>query len=639
MKKMQQNKNGKTAKKESVPFMTAVSVNCKAVRLLIKHQKGLLLSRILYQCWAALTPYAGIYLSALLIGELAGARDEGRLTGLVILSLVSAVIIGVVRALLNRLKNARSAGLYYKLRDIYTDKLLRMDYASLDDTKTHELLSTIRQNENGGGWGLYRVVNNVETLASSLFTLLGGIALTVTLFTSRVPETAGGLVILNHPLFAVGTVCCMLALTCLAPWLSVRAEEYYARHADSHRLGNRLFGYYGWLGYKRELAADMRIYRQDLICDRHNSDKHDIFGSKGLFAHYSKGPIGLYSAASAAVSVVFSGLVYVFVCFKAWAGAFGVGAVTQYVASVTKLSGGLSSLLGTLGDMRHNAAFLCLTFDFLAIGDAECEGHKQLPCEPEGGYEIEFRDVSFRYPGSENYALRHVTARLRPGERIAVVGRNGSGKTTFIKLMCRLYDPTEGSVLLCGTDIREFDRAEYLRLFSVVFQDFQLFSYPLGENVAGCETYDAEKVTACLEKSGFGERLSGMDKGLATRLYKDLGEDGVDLSGGEAQKIALARALYKDAPVIVLDEPTAALDPIAESEIYSHFNEIVGNKTAVYISHRLSSCRFCRDILVFDNGELVERGGHDALLAADGQYSRLWNAQAKYYASEETKNF
>ncbi|MCL1794198.1 MAG: ABC transporter ATP-binding protein, partial [Oscillospiraceae bacterium] len=211
-----------------------------------------------------------------------------------------------------------------------------------------------------------------------------------------------------------------------------------------------------------------------------------------------------------------------------------------------------------------------------------------------------------------------------------VVGQNGSGKTTMIKLLCRLYDPTEGVITLNGFDIRKYDYGEYMGIFSVVFQDFRLFSFTLGQNVAASAEYDGVRAAECLTMAGLGE----MPRGLETALYRDFDDGGVEISGGEAQKVALARALYKDAPFVVLDEPTAALDPVAESEVYSKFDEIAGGgKTAIYISHRLSSCRFCDDIAVFDGGELIQRGSHEALLADEsGKYRELWLAQAQYYA-------
>lgn len=208
----------------------------------------------------------------------------------------------------------------------------------------------------------------------------------------------------------------------------------------------------------------------------------------------------------------------------------------------------------------------------------------------------------------------------------------GSGKTTFIKLLCRLYDPTEGEILLNGIDIRKYNYREYMDIFSVVFQDFKLFSLKLGQNVASRVDYNKEKVMECLDKAGFSEKLLEMTEGMETYLYKDYDDNGIDVSGGEAQKIAIARALYKDAPFIILDEPTAALDPIAEAEIYGKFNEIAGDKTAIYISHRLSSCKFCDEIAVFHEGAVIQQGSHATLVADEkGKYYELWNAQAQYY--------
>jgi ATP-binding cassette subfamily B protein len=209
---------------------------------------------------------------------------------------------------------------------------------------------------------------------------------------------------------------------------------------------------------------------------------------------------------------------------------------------------------------------------------------------------------------------------------------NGSGKTTMIKLLCRLYDPDEGVITLNGIDVRKYNYDDYMAIFSIVFQDFKLLPFTLGQNVATAIRYDENEVIRALEKTGFKQKLDDMPNGLNTYLYKNFDENGIEISGGEEQKIAMARALYKDAPFIILDEPTAALDPIAEHEIYSKFNEIVGNKTAVYISHRLSSCRFCDDIAVFHEGELIQRGNHDELVIDEsGKYYELWNAQAQYY--------
>ena len=607
-------------------------LNNRALKLFYKRYPQMILSRLISVVWNSLTPYVSIYLSALVIDELAGSRTVERLQLLVIITLASAAVIALGTALLKKWTEAQSAGMWFKVENILSEKMLDMDYISLDETHTAELLSTIRQNMNGGGWGLYRVVVAYEELCSSILTILGGISLTVSLFVSRVPDGAGALSALNNPLVVLAVITVMLAVTFIAPVLNNKSGSYYAKHADSHNLGNRLFSFFGWLGYYSELAPDVRIYRQDRICDRHNHNKDDTFCSNGLFARLAWGPIGLFAAAGSAVSVIFTGVVYAFVCLKALAGAFGLGSVTQYVASITKVSGGMSSFVSTLGDMRNNAPFLELTFEFLDIPNNMYQGSLTVEKRNDRKYEVEFRNVSFKYPGSENYALRNVNMKFEIGKRLAVVGMNGSGKTTFIKLLCRLYDPTEGEILLNGIDIRKYNYAEYMNIFSVVFQDFKLFSLTLGENVASGSNIDREKVIDCLNKAGFGGRLAEMPNGIDTYLYTDYEKDGVNVSGGEAQKIAIARALYKDSPFIILDEPTAALDPIAEAEIYGKFDEIAGDKTTIYISHRLSSCKFCDEIAVFHEGAVIQQGTHASLVADEsGKYYELWHAQAQYY--------
>ncbi len=618
--------------KKQMPWREMLRLNNRALKLFYKRYPQMILSRLISVVWNSLTPYVSIYLSALVIDELAGSRNVERLQLLVLITLASAAVIALGTALLKKWTEAQSAGMWFKVENILSEKMLDMDYVSLDETHTAELLSTIRQNMNGGGWGLYRVVVAYEELCSSILTILGGISLTVSLFVSRVPDGAGALSALNNPLVVLAVITVMLAVTFIAPVLNNKSGSYYAKHADSHNLGNRLFSFFGWLGYYSELAPDVRIYRQDRICDRHNHNKDDTFCSNGLFARLAWGPIGLFAAAGSAVSVIFTGVVYAFVCLKALAGAFGLGSVTQYVASITKVSGGMSSFVSTLGDMRNNAPFLELTFEFLDIPNNMYQGSLTVEKRNDRKYEVEFRNVSFKYPGSENYALRNVNMKFEIGKRLAVVGMNGSGKTTFIKLLCRLYDPTEGEILLNGIDIRKYNYAEYMNIFSVVFQDFKLFSLTLGENVASGSNIDREKVIDCLNKAGFGGRLAEMPNGIDTYLYTDYEKDGVNVSGGEAQKIAIARALYKDSPFIILDEPTAALDPIAEAEIYGKFDEIAGDKTTIYISHRLSSCKFCDEIAVFHEGAVIQQGTHASLVADEsGKYYELWHAQAQYY--------
>ena len=620
--------------KKKMSLKNTFKLNNRAFKLFYQYYPQMVLSRFICIIWSTLTPYIGIFLSALIIDELAGERDIERLKILVLITLSSAVIITLCSVVLNKWKEKHSTGLWFKVDRIFMEKLFYMDYVNLDDSRTSELLSTIGQNQGGTGWGLHRVISNYESLCSAVFTILGGIALTVSLFVSKVPESAGAYTVLNNPLFIVLILAVMFTIIYVAPALSNKAESYWALSVRFLNQANRLYSFFGSLGYQRSIATDVRMYRQDIMCEKcSRENRENTFGSKSLMAKYGRGPMGLYKAASAAVSGIFTGIVYAFVCLKAWAGAFGFGAVTQYIAAITKTSTGVSHLISALGSMRNNASFLIPVFEFLDIPNNMYKGSLTVEKRRDRKYQVEFRGVSFKYPSSENYALRNVNIKFEIGKRLAVVGMNGSGKTTFIKLLCRLYDPTEGEILLNGIDIRKYNYREYMDIFSVVFQDFKLLSLKLGENVAGKADYDNEFVMDCLEKAGFYHRLTEMKNGTETYLYKDYNKDGISVSGGEAQKIAIARALYKDAPFIILDEPTAALDPIAEAEIYEKFDEIAGDKTAIYISHRLSSCKFCDEIAVFHEGAVIQQGTHATLVAdTNGKYYELWNAQAQYYA-------
>ena len=268
---------------------------------------------------------------------------------------------------------------------------------------------------------------------------------------------------------------------------------------------------------------------------------------------------------------------------------------------------------------------------FMALEKRKYDGSIPLEKRRDNKFSVEFEHVSFKYPGSEEYVIKDLNLNFVIGERMAIVGKNGSGKTTFIKLLCRLYDVTEGSIKVNGVDIRKYDYQEYCQLFAAVFQDFQMFAFPLGENIAGGEDVIQEKAVDALNRAGMGERLERLPGKLDTYVGKEFSDEGITFSGGEKQKMAIARAIYKDAPFVIMDEPTAALDPVSECEVFAGFDRMVGNKTAIYISHRLASCRFCQDIIVFDGGQVVQRGSHEELEAQEGLYRELWETQAKYY--------
>ena len=621
-------------KKDQISAKEAWALNKKAIAYWWNIDRRIFISTAACNIIKAISPYITIYFSAQLIGEIAGQHRPQELVRIAAIVLIATAIMGLISAALQRWKNAVHESIFYINRKQQLDKMLSMDFCDTDDMDVQNLLRHIQEGDNWSGWGTTRVSGKIfSDVITAVTKIIGAVALSVTLFTSQVPQ--GNMDFLNSPWMVVLILGIMMATAIISPMLQVKGERYFTEGcADEVKRSNRIFCCYGHMAIDdKSRSEDVRMYTQEVFCIE-KSNANAWAGKDSKISRYARGPMGFLLGLAVAVSRIFTGVAYLFVCLKAWAGAFGVGYVTQDISAITSLSSGVSLLLSTWGMIRTNAIYLKDTFAFFELPNKMYQGSLTVEKRSDRNYQVEFRNVSFQYPGSQQWALRNVSMKFTIGERLAVVGQNGSGKTTMIKLLCRLYDPAEGEILLNGINIRKYNYKEYMSIFSVVFQDFQLLSLPLGQNVAAAGQYDNGWARQCLEEAGFGPRLATMPQGLETCLFKDFDNKGVAVSGGEAQKIAIARALYKNAPFIVLDEPTAALDPIAEAEIYAKFNTLIQDRTAVYISHRLSSCRFCDRIAVFHEGSVVQFGTHEELLAdKNGQYNQLWNAQAQYYVS------
>ena len=597
-----------------------------AIRLMWNMDKWLLIHSITTSLFEAVTPFAGILLSAYILDGLQAGKDFSEII-LVSLAAVAVIfLLTVLKAYFTKILNVHIGMCGKRYDTLMSMKTISIDYPLLDSPAVNDIRVRIRH-DNDWGAGFYSLVWQLPYLLDSLISTLISLVLMLPLFME------------GHFFSDIPAILLLLSLGAIIAfnlWFtSVKNRELY-RLLDDPTLDKSYLGYFLWKDQDYHYGKDIRLYdAKALIKSKLDGDlvikKRWI---KQLVSNNMKS--GFFSNLSAGALLIIS---YIFVALRAAAGALTAGAVVKYAGIIYRFSQAVTNVFNALEEYAVSSNRQLSTLEYLNIEDVLKKGtlpvEKRAFCDgSDNEYEIEFRDVSFQYPGSDTYALRHISLKFHVGERLAGVGMNGSGKTTFIKLLCHLYDPTEGEILLNGIDIRKYDYEEYMSIFSVVFQDFKLFSFSLGQNVAADMDYDAKRVEACLDAAGFDNRRSSMPDGLKTCLYKDFEENGVEISGGEAQKIALARALYKDAPFIVLDEPTAALDPIAESEIYSKFNEIVGNRTAIYISHRLSSCRFCDEIAVFDNGQIVQLGSHEELAAdAGGKYHELWNAQAQYYSS------
>ena len=609
---------------KKMSFGERIRITKRGFGILRKYCPGLSEQKALYEFIHSLQPFITIWFSARIVDELTNHCRKDYIASYVICVITINFICIVFQNVLLHICNEKESQMWIWFEKVFSDKQMSLDYDDLEDVSIQKQRQEVEENLFMFGNGLAQLVWGTSVMVKVFINIFVALLMSGTLFISKTGER-----IVDHPIWIVAILGC-ITLCGFSNYKATRKENsLFMKWCDNSLWFNRTFMFFGHELYTNlERAKDVRIYRQDTLAIK----KIEELEAWGKAEKKNSFHMAFFPSVAGFIVGLGNCACYLFVAIKAFLGAYGVGSVVQYVSVLTRLGDGIRDLMFMVSDNELYCAHLKKMYDYLDIPNHMYQGSLTVEKREDNEYYIEFRNVSFKYPRTENYVLRNVNLKFKIGEKLAVVGMNGSGKKTFIKLLCRLYDPTEGEILLNNVDIRKYDYKEYMSIFSVVFQDFKLFSFGLGQNVSASFHYNEELAKRCLEKAGFYERLQSMKKGLETSIYKDLDEEGVEISGGEAQKIALARALYKNAPFIILDEPTAALDPIAEYEVYSKFNEIVQDKTAIYISHRLSSCRFCDVIAVFDGGQIVQRGVHDRLLQdTHGKYYELWNAQAQYY--------
>ena len=611
-----------------MPIKKRISVTTRGFGILKKYCPGLAQGKALYEFINSIQPFISVWFSARIINEISGPRRIQALTLYVAGVVLMNFICSVLKSTINRVCSEKESQMWSWFGKIFSDKQMSLDFVDLENAKIQHQRQEAEENLFMFGNGLAQLVWGASTLVRASVNILASAMLTVTLFLSR-----SGNPVIDNPIWIFIVLLCIALGGISNSKATMKENEVFMKWCQDTVWFNRVFMFFGKELYMNpEKAKDVRIYGQSTIAAKvlDKLMQHDADSQSSLFQ------MSVFPAIACVIIGLANIVCYLFVAVKAFFGAFGVGSIVQYVTVLSRLGDGLQEIMFILSDNEVYCLHLEKLFTYLDIPNHMYQGSLTVEKRDDNDYYVEFRNVSFQYPNTGVYALRHLNFKFKVGERLAVVGMNGSGKTTFIKLLCRLYDPTEGEILLNGVNIQKYDFDEYQSLFSVVFQDFCLFAFSVGQNVAASASYDRDTVCECLEKAGFAVRLHSLPDGIDTCLYRDFGTNGVEISGGEAQKIALARALYKDSPFIILDEPTAALDPISEYEVYSKFNEIVGEKTAVYISHRLVSCRFCDTIAVFHKGEVIQRGTHEELLAdSGGKYYELWNAQSQYYAAKQ----
>lgn len=622
-------KNNGDARSAKLPFFRCLKKNMKNIYNLCPSCFSYGVMFVLLQ---RAMPFVTMLLGAEIVDMLVNREDEKKILTLAAIMVGSQMLLELLRCAAAQLMNIRFQLLSHRKNREIGAKAMSMDYDVLERNSTLELIARADSNTDKQG-GMFEYVMRSLELIGTVFSCIGAVAAMYGLFVAA-PYHGEGAV---YGFFASPvSYLLLLGLLMFSIYVSSRCEARQGQiryNCDQIDVRNgRIYWFFFNLINNYSMGKDIRIFKMsDMIMSKGRKARSEIEDAqkKAIRDGMKVGALSLL------VQNLFVVAIYAYVGIKAIYGMITIGEVTKYISAITLLQTQISALFSLIIQTNTQNIYLESYNELMAIKNEKYDGTLPVEKRLDNEYELEFRNVSFHYPNNDRMVLKNVSFKLKTGQKLAIVGANGAGKTTFIKLLCRLYDPTEGEILLNGIDIRKYEYNEYIRLFSIVFQDYKIFSFSVAENVAAGSEFDREKVIKSLQDAGIYERVQSMKSGIDSRLLKDQqdgDEEGIEISGGEKQKIALARALYRDAPMVILDEPTSALDPIAEQDIYARFNNMVAEKTAVFISHRMSSCRFCDEIVVFDQGQIVQNGTHEELVADEGGvYHRMWEAQAQYY--------
>lgn len=504
--------------------------------------------------------------------------------------------------------------IYVRMRVITerVSKVLSMNYQMLEQPDILDMSSKAMEATGGNTNGVEGMMHQMRSMGTNIVTLI---------------VTLTAIVVLDWKLIVI------LTAVAVVQFLFFR----YTVKRDKKEVWDALAGTWRKIDYMEQTlqsfdyAKDIRLFGMKKWL---SGKQHEIIGEKQSKMIHSRNLWMINSGVSHSLSLILTAVIHGVLIYSFLGGGISIGDFTLYVGLATAFTSALVDMFNSFGRFKECSLQVD---DFRSFIDLPVDNETDcIPIPKTDKYVFTFKNVSFKYSGQENYALKNLNLTLEAGKRLAVVGLNGAGKTTFIKLLLRLYDVTEGEILLNDINVKRFKRSEYFELFSPVFQNVEIFAFPMSANVSMKKPSETDKELCrdYLEKAGLKEKLDSLENGVETELLKVIFDGGIDLSGGEKQKLALARALYKDASIIVLDEPTAALDPLAEYNLYKSFDDIIGSKSAVYISHRLSSTRFCDNIAMFKAGEMIEEGTHGELLAKGGAYAEMFEIQAQYYKNE-----
>ncbi|QSX05342.1 ABC transporter ATP-binding protein [Sedimentibacter sp. zth1] len=593
-------------KDSSKSFRKDLKIIIHFLKLTQKINKSYVPTLITAALFKALTPLVNIIMPKFIIDELLMDMRIDFLVMLVAITVVSNLILNIINRCFAKFIAVKDLEISNGFDLLIGKKVMNLDFEQIEDPEVLNLkeLAVFPVRDQGTIQFMVQDIMKLFTQCISIITL-------------------GAVLITLSPILVIFIIVMVLFNT----YIFNRIQKTQYKMNQDIIIFNREYVYLYNIGDDFALGKDVRLYNMSpLIVNKllkYNDKLLNVFNKGNI-------KIGKYEGMNKVNFQLQTFGTYGYLVYRLLTG-LGIGNFTMYANTTLNFSTAIADCLSCYVGISQKCRYLELYLEFEGLKSKKSIGEEATKSISD--FTIEFKNVGFKYPRSKNYTLKNINITIKPEEKLSVVGLNGAGKTTFIKLLCRLYEVTEGEILLNGVNIQKYDYDEYMDLLSVVFQDFKLFAFTLKENVGllGWDNIDDKEIKGVIEKAGLGNDLNKLSKGIYTTVYKIFDKSGIELSGGQSQKLAIARAIYKNAPIVVLDEPTAALDPFAEFEIYSKFNELVGGKTAIYISHRLSSCKFCDNIAVFKNGEIVEYGNHDELVNEHGLYEEMYMAQAQYY--------
>lgn len=564
---------------------------------------------------SSIIPFIGIFTPKLLIGELMGEQRVQvfiyLLLGIFLISAISNYGSEFFRSsVITKMTEVR-----FNYMNMTHIKSMSMDFKYTEDKDILNVFKVADRAVNYSNDGIEGTYHTLFRLLGSMISFLGYVTIVYTL----------------HPLVLVY----LLVNVSVIYFLNLKVKKYeHSKRIDKAEV-DRKIGYVYKTMSDFAYGKDIRVYNVSKCLSRKYKEflkEHIKIFSSVKCKNFS------VLAIDAFLLLIREGIIYIYLIYKVIYGDMQIDNFTMYFITIGGFATLMEAVIKDIAEIRAQNMYFNDFRDYLEMGEEEEEGEYR-DIQKDTSYEIEFKNVSFKYPNSDKYIYKNLSLKIRAGQRLAIVGVNGAGKTTFIKLLTRLYEPTDGEILLNGINIKEFNKQEYYELFSAVFQEIKVFAFSVSENIAmkKIEEIDRERVIESLDRADIGEKISSLEKGIDTSLLKVIDKDGVELSGGQNQKLALARALYKNGDIVVLDEPTAALDVIAEYNTYVKFNDLIGDKTAIYVSHRLASTRFCDVIAFFENGEIKEYGTHEELIEKNGRYKDMFDIQAQYYKEEVIK--